>query len=183
MGKKGGKKEKEEKGDLSEIIPNFLWLGSAKAARNRAVLQEVGITHVVCCAGRTPFSDVVYHKCHFADATDASFIRLLPDIFKFIGQAKATKHAKVLVHCLGGRSRSPAVVLAYLMSQKPPATLAAAFAFVQKCRPAICPNEGFVVQLIALEATLFGGVSTTKLGDLTTSKHGGEEEKPAEDDE
>lgn len=167
----GKKKAREQKGEMNEIIPGFLFLGSAKAARDKSTLHDAGITHVVCCAGQTPFSELIYHKCHFTDAVATNLTQTLPGILTFLGQAKNTKRAKVLVHCMAGMSRSATVVIAYLMSQKPPKRLSEAFAAVRSCRPQIRPNEGFVLQLIALEARLFGGVSSTKMSDLGISSY------------
>lgn len=56
----------------------------------------------------------------------------------------------VLVHCAAGISRSATLVIAHLMLRNK-WTYAEAHAHVQRCRPIITPNDGFVKALKALE--------------------------------
>jgi predicted protein tyrosine phosphatase len=59
----------------------------------------------------------------------------------------------VLVHCLAGISRSPAIVIGYLM-YKDGLTLDEAYNIVKEKRPLIGPNSGFLDQLTQLEIEL-----------------------------
>ncbi|KAK8107446.1 uncharacterized protein PG998_009459 [Apiospora kogelbergensis] len=63
--------------------------------------------------------------------------------------------AKVLVHCIAGVSRSPAVLAYYLMRDED-MSLRDALATIMRARPAIRPNDGFLRQLRELEAGLRG---------------------------
>ena len=76
------------------------------------------------------------------------------------------KHKTVLVHCGAGQSRSPTIVLMYLM-RKDGISLKNAFRFVRAKRD-ILPNEGFMEQLIEEEIRLFGH-QTVKMEDFDWS--------------
>ena len=58
--------------------------------------------------------------------------------------------SNVLVHCRWGKSRSPALVLAYLLKYRG-MTLNDALAYVQSKREISQPNSGFMRQLKAYE--------------------------------
>uniref|UniRef100_A0AAZ1WVW6 Protein-tyrosine-phosphatase n=1 Tax=Oreochromis aureus TaxID=47969 RepID=A0AAZ1WVW6_OREAU len=60
-----------------------------------------------------------------------------------------------LVHCTAGRSRSPALIMAYLMRSQG-LSLRRAHELVLEQRPFIRPNAGFWRQLMDFERTLFG---------------------------
>ena len=61
---------------------------------------------------------------------------------------------RVLVHCNLGISRSTSLILAYLMKTFN-ATLMEAFKYLRHRRPIVCPNLGFLHQLIDFEYELF----------------------------
>ncbi|CAK56209.1 unnamed protein product (macronuclear) [Paramecium tetraurelia] len=56
------------------------------------------------------------------------------------------KYGNVLVHCYAGISRSASLVVAYLIKYHNYTTLTAV-RFLQKSRPIIEPNDGFIAQL------------------------------------
>ncbi|KAG5847701.1 hypothetical protein ANANG_G00128980 [Anguilla anguilla] len=60
-----------------------------------------------------------------------------------------------LVYCAAGMSRSPALVMAYLMRYKG-TTLREAHRWVQDSRPYVRPNAGFWRQLLDYEKQLYG---------------------------
>ena len=64
-----------------------------------------------------------------------------------------TERPRVLVHCRAGVSRSATLVIAYLMKRHG-MSLDDALAHVRAKRPRIAPNEGFIQQLRAFEASL-----------------------------
>ena len=71
------------------------------------------------------------------------------EAIEFIRHAKQTK-SKVLVHCQAGISRSPTLVIAYLMKEYGK-TMDDAYSMVRKKRPIIAPNLIFMSQLMDFE--------------------------------
>ncbi|PHT43156.1 Protein-tyrosine-phosphatase IBR5 [Capsicum baccatum] len=65
--------------------------------------------------------------------------------------------ARVLVHCMSGRSRSPAIVIAYLMKSKG-WKLAQSYHWVKDRRPSIDLNQGVYQQLQEYEQKIFGSL-------------------------
>ncbi|VDM34222.1 unnamed protein product [Hydatigera taeniaeformis] len=63
---------------------------------------------------------------------------------------EARRGGRTLVHCVAGVSRSPSLVLAYLVKHSS-MTLAEAYHHVHRLRPCVRPNPGFWRQLIAYE--------------------------------
>ena len=96
-----------------QIMPD-LFLGDRGDARDSALLRARGITHIVNCSRELP--------CHFEeefrylwlrmDDPDPVFGHHIPRCCEFIDKGRS--QGKVMVHCTGGVSRSPAVILAYL---------------------------------------------------------------------
>jgi hypothetical protein len=96
-----------------EILPD-LFLGDRGDACDRDRLRRRGITHIVNCSKELP--------CHFEgdfrylwlrmDDPDPRFAAKLPGFCRFIDEAR--RAGRVMGHCTGGVSRSPAVLLAYL---------------------------------------------------------------------
>jgi protein-tyrosine phosphatase len=76
------------------------------------------------------------------------------DAIDFINMAFENPSNRILVHCNLGISRSTTLILAYLMKTYN-ATLLEAFKFLKHRRPIICPNLGFLRQLIEYEYDLF----------------------------
>ena len=70
----------------------------------------------------------------------------------------------VLVHCQSGVSRSPSIVLAYLI-QRQRAPLEQAFAALRAARPVVHPNVGFMQQLAEWEEARLGRPSTFSIHD------------------
>jgi hypothetical protein len=96
-----------------QILPD-LFLGDRGDASDRDRLQKRGITHIVNCSKELP--------CHFEEEftylwlrmedPDPHFAAKVPEFCAFMDEGRQT--GKVMVHCTGGVSRSPAVILAYL---------------------------------------------------------------------
>jgi hypothetical protein len=96
-----------------EILPD-LFLGDRGDASHRERLRGRGITHIVNCSKELP--------CHFEDEftylwlkledPDPAFALKIEEFCRFIDAGRTD--GNVMVHCTGGVSRSPAVLLAYL---------------------------------------------------------------------
>jgi len=147
---------------MHEIRPR-LFLGSIHAAGDRSLLVEHGITHVVsvmeCDMGhrqrvRLPPSQadpITRLLVSAPDTVSARLDRHFDACSAFI--AEGMSKGSVLVHCKAGQSRSPTVVIAHLMREEGWGA-DQALRFVQKQRPSVQPNIGFMEQLRALEVRL-----------------------------
>ena len=95
-----------------------VYVSGEGVARNRATLDEHGITHVINCVGfliPDYFApDLVYKTLWLQDTPNEDITCVLYDCFDFIGAA-LEGGGRVLVHCSQGVSRSASVVISYLM--------------------------------------------------------------------
>ncbi|KAJ3284566.1 hypothetical protein HK104_009874 [Borealophlyctis nickersoniae] len=142
----------EMRREMQEILPG-LWLGPFSVCKSLELLKEKKITHILCIRDskeghlvKVMFpNDFVYHIIQVSDSPMQNLIPYFPDAKNFIDQALG-EGGRVLVHCNGGISRSPAFVVAYVMeSQRWDFTTA--YSFVQNKRFCMNPNEGFKYQL------------------------------------
>lgn len=140
-------------------ILDHLYLGNVQSAQN-IHLKSLGIFYVVNatnCSNTNFFSespDFSYLNVNIFDLDGELISSHFDKVVEFI--EKASKEGKkCLVHCAAGISRSSSLVLAYLMkSQK--MSLKEAYLFVKSKRNIICPNHGFIFQLVDYEVQLFG---------------------------
>src|SRR5262245_6838806 len=101
------------RGAVWEILPD-LFLGDSGDACDRDRLRKRGITHIVNLSKELPCSfeaEFRYLWVRLEDP-DPRFADKVPEFCAFIDEGR--RHGKVMVHCTGGVSRSPAVLLAYL---------------------------------------------------------------------
>ncbi|KAJ1144465.1 hypothetical protein NDU88_010763 [Pleurodeles waltl] len=145
---------------VDQVWPG-LYLGDAVIANNLDVLNEMGITHVLNaahCSWDCKGEQVVYGQgIHYygitaEDCPDFNLSLYFHTAAEYIHTALSDPCGKVLVHCVLGRSRSAALVLAYLMIYHH-FSLADAIQRVTQYRP-ICPNRGFLKQLQDLDLDL-----------------------------
>jgi hypothetical protein len=96
-----------------EILPD-LYLGDRGDASDRDRLRQSGITHIVNCSQELPcpFGEEFQYLWLRMEDPDPAFADKIATFCAFIDAGR--KQGKVLVHCTGGVSRSPAVILAYL---------------------------------------------------------------------
>lgn len=149
-----------------EVYPD-LFLGSIGAAYNKKTLQDIGITHILTCAAnikpRFP-NDFKYHCLNCLDSPNQNLVKFFEEATQFIEEAlvdnigKETPLNKVLVHCFAGKSRATSFTLAYMMKSKGVA-LKDGLEHIWKVRPIAAPNPGFMIQLKALEKSIFGEIS------------------------
>ncbi|KAJ8569488.1 hypothetical protein ON010_g5774 [Phytophthora cinnamomi] len=127
-----------------------LFVGSIHAAFNVEALKSNKISHVLNLAGSyaTFPEDFTYLSLSIRDKEYASLLSCLPIAAVFIDAG--LKQGGVLVHCAGGRSRSPAVAMAFLM-MKQQMSYSAISAHVKALRPVVSLNVGFDAQLKCLE--------------------------------
>jgi len=87
---------------------------------------------------------------------DFEHIELLPYIEKAIPiiHYYRTRHHNIFINCAAGRSRSTSILLAYLMIHERMSFIDA-LRIIRNKRPIVCPNLGFVIQLMKLERSLY----------------------------
>ncbi|KAL6054269.1 Protein phosphatase Slingshot 3 [Balamuthia mandrillaris] len=119
---------------VSEILLDHLYLGNARAASNKALLQKLNIQYIT--TSELP---------NFFEKSDAS------DQVKEEGR-------RVLVHCQVGIRRSASIMISYLM-QFEGMDLRTAFFQVKQRKPNIGPNKGYMKQLVELDKYIFGSAS------------------------
>jgi len=141
---------------ISSSTPSgTLFLGSISATMDRELLKSHHITHVVQVldAPWVPLSEKDGFRCLRIDILDKPTADLKPHLegaCQYIASALASG-GNVLVHCQQGISRSPAIVIAYLIHYLG-MSYDQAHALVKRHRPCINPNPGFVTALRAWES-------------------------------
>ncbi|KAF9049547.1 phosphatases II [Hymenopellis radicata] len=147
----------EMRRECQEILPN-LWLGPFVVSKSAEAMHSLGITHIVCIRdAKEAFSvkprfpgQFEYIVLDVKDSEEQNLIRLFPQAKQFIDNAIA-QGGKVLVHCNGGISISPAFVVMFVM-QRERLSWEEALHMVQNRRYCISPNGGFLTQLKEYEA-------------------------------
>ncbi len=144
---------------LSEIIPNFLYLSSYNAAKNKELIDKNNITNIINCAADFCNNDFAndpklnylsfYLKDHVMENIECVFYECI----EYIESVKE-KGGRVLVHCIQGISRSVSIVMAYLIF-KEKYSYDKAFTLVQSKREISSPNFGFSIQLQNFYLRLF----------------------------
>ncbi|CAF0996736.1 unnamed protein product [Adineta ricciae] len=145
---------------MSEIVPH-IYVGNICDAQNLDRLTEHGITHIINCTPDLPFyweKKHEYLRLDVLDLPSQNIRKHFETAIDFIDKALQS-NGKVLVHCSAGISRSPTLVLAYLMKKKR-WTLDEAFEKMRKLRRIVDPNVSFIIQLREWEKTLMANAVT-----------------------
>ncbi|XP_050206050.1 protein-tyrosine-phosphatase MKP1-like [Mercurialis annua] len=131
-------------------IADHIYLGSDAVAKNREILRQNGITHVLNCVGFVCpeyfKSDLVYKTLWLQDSPSEDITSILYDVFDYFEDVREND-GKVLVHCCQGVSRSTSLVIAYLMWREGQ-SFEDAFQYVKAARGVTNPNMGFACQLL-----------------------------------
>ncbi|CAF0727038.1 unnamed protein product [Adineta ricciae] len=143
---------------LSQIF-HFLFVGSQEDASSPTTIQKHQITHVInvsTTGDRPSFVSDDDHE-HFLrisinDSLDAQLLPYFDRAYAFIEKARLN-NGHVLIHCLAGISRSPALAIAYVIRYL---HLSAddAYKYVKQRRSQISPNFNFLGQLYQYECSL-----------------------------
>jgi protein-tyrosine phosphatase len=134
--------------DFSEIIPNKLFISNSDFAQEKSNLLSHKITHILLCGEELGIlfpNDFVYFKINLHDWEEDSIIPYINETNNFIKNSNI-----VLVHCNAGVSRSPSIVIAYLIKEKK-MNFDDAFNLVKNKRKIINPNETFIKELKCLK--------------------------------
>lgn len=133
-------------------IEDYLYLGSVKA-RYESIIAENNIRRVIRIVtkeeeARKRFllpSGIIEDVFYLSDEPSSRILPVIEDTIPLIKEAIERKEA-ILVHCEAGISRSASIVIGYLIRERK-MILKEALSFIQKRRPCIWPNGGFMEQL------------------------------------
>ncbi|KAH7904857.1 phosphotyrosine protein [Hygrophoropsis aurantiaca] len=133
----------------SEIIPR-LYVSDLCFAENPSGLVALGITHILSAmrgfVSAPPGLHINRVQFPLEDLPFSELAAHLPAATAFLRSALSDPHARVLVHCMEGVSRSTSVVCAFLIAEYG-YTPAQAIQYVKSKRRSAEPNMGFVQQL------------------------------------
>eukprot|EP01018_Ginkgo_biloba_P024411 Gb_02587 [translate_table: standard] len=135
----------------TEILTGFLFLGSYHNATRLELLKLQGIKRLL---NTWPACKLLENKSFEYHTLKLEEPIPFNDACDFIEQCRVDQ-APVLVHCISGIHRSPAIVIAYLMRHMG-WRLDQSYEWVRKCRPSIHLLQDDLKQLKDYEAAIFG---------------------------
>ncbi|KAK2964921.1 putative Dual specificity phosphatase, catalytic domain containing protein [Blattamonas nauphoetae] len=138
--------------DISHIFGG-IYVGNQAAALNVKLLTELNIRRIVRLRTQPlqsfPPSICYTAFCPFEDLPDSDIHNIMPNVFQNIRHSLAVGE-RCLVHCFAGKSRSPAIVIAFLMLDMN-IPLKIAYNHVDRARSGLNMNPSFKHQLSVLE--------------------------------
>lgn len=138
----------------TEILPSFLYLGSYDNASRAELLKAQGITRIL---NTVPTCQNLYKNSFTYKTIKEDQTLSFDECVEFIEQSRLD-NARILIHCMSGQNRSPAVVIAYLMRYKG-WRLTQSYQWVKDRRQCINLSPAIGQQLQAYEAEVFGSNS------------------------
>lgn len=139
------------------FIEEGIFLGNFEGSQNLDLFRVNGITRVLSLLDDfsefREFEGIRYGKVNISDKIKTDLLQVLPECLMFISDAQS-KGEKIFVHCVAGISRSPSVLIAYFMV-KYSVNYYNARNYVNKGRPGIYPNKGFISQLRNLDINAY----------------------------
>ena len=167
----------------AQILPH-MYIGNQSNAESLSLLRQLGITHVLNCAGfkgprknpdANPYEglDIDYLEFKADDRDGYDMSQHFDEAFRYLDNIKRNS-GTCLVHCALGINRSGVTVIAYLMihSKWP---LLKAVEFVKKRRGVVLSNHGFQRLLIRFAR------QHSLLDPLHKKYHNLHDQSPAED--
>ena len=152
------------------LIKNGIFIGNAHsvvgnpATREPDFLEELNIKVVISALteeeyedymiAREDFPGIDWHRFVIDDDLSENISKYFYEVFVIIHNA-LSENKNIIVHCAAGMSRSPTLVIAYLMIANN-WRYEEAYNYVKRKRPLTEPNIGFVRQLKELEAKILG---------------------------
>ncbi|KAA8534260.1 hypothetical protein F0562_031777 [Nyssa sinensis] len=131
-------------------VAEHIYLGGDAVARDRDILKQNGITHILNCVGFVCpeyfKADFMYRTLWLQDSPSEDITSILYDVFDYFEDVRE-QGGRVFVHCCQGVSRSTSLVIAYLMWREGQ-SFDDAFQYVKAARGIADPNMGFACQLL-----------------------------------
>lgn len=139
---------------MTEIL-HGIFIGGESNARNLEELSSEHIRHIINVTSHVP----LYHSdqfkyCHIPadDTQKQNLLEYFDQAYTFICNA-IENNEKILVHCVAGISRSPAIVISFLMRYAH-MNMNDAYELVKTKRSIVSPNLNFMGQLLQYEKKL-----------------------------
>lgn len=144
---------------VSQVRPG-LYLSGLDASLSRSVLATRNVTLIVNASGleEVSYPDLEQLEVLPVPVLDRPHAPLMHYFDQVAERIHGNRTGSTLVHCTAGRSRSPALIMAYLMRFEA-LSLRQAHEVVLEQRPFVRPNAGFWRQLLDYERRLFGRTS------------------------
>ncbi|XAR66319.1 Protein-tyrosine-phosphatase [Bertholletia excelsa] len=131
-------------------VAEHIYLGGDAVAKDRDILKQNGITHILNCVGFVCpeyfKADFIYRTLWLQDSPSEDITSILYDVFDYFEDVRE-QAGRVFVHCCQGVSRSTSLVIAYLMWREGQ-SFDDAFQYVKAARGIADPNMGFACQLL-----------------------------------
>ncbi|KAL7721009.1 protein-tyrosine-phosphatase [Entamoeba marina] len=143
--------------EISEIIPNELYLGSIESATNPDTLNKFNIKSVLSLfKTQVDVPSFIQNKKFICidDYMTEPIGKYFDECVDFIKNSQKP----ILVHCEMGMSRSATIVIVYLMSTG--MLMKDAYDFVKQKRSFINPNNGFWFQIYQYSMKLYPNDTT-----------------------
>lgn len=144
----------DEKPDLHVAkIVSGLYLSSQDPVVCSDILKKYKIRHILSIGVNISekFDNIRYYNCDLLDLPESN---IMPSIKECIDIIHANRKENILVHCNAGVSRSPAIIISYLMTMME-LSYKEAYGKVKEARSCIKPNDGFIKQLQSIENISF----------------------------
>ncbi|KAF8051286.1 hypothetical protein N665_1751s0002 [Sinapis alba] len=131
-------------------VADHIYVGGDAVAKDKDILKNNGITHVLNCVGficpEYFKSDFCYRSLWLRDSPSEDITSILYDVFDYFEDVRE-QSGRIFVHCCQGVSRSTSLVIAYLMWREGQ-SFDDAFQYVKSARGIADPNMGFACQLL-----------------------------------
>lgn len=131
----------------------FLYFGSQDIACDLNILNALQITDILSVGVTVPtHKDILYKFIEVYDLPSFNIKNIFDECYLYIENIRLLNR-RVYVHCNAGISRSPTIIMAYVMKHLK-IGFEDAFNFIKETRSTINPNAGFVSQLKDYEDNL-----------------------------
>ncbi|CAG9329842.1 unnamed protein product [Blepharisma stoltei] len=137
-----------KKHHIQRKVPGESRIKEGEAAQDVEELKKKGIRNIVRVLYNEDVQklpDINYHIIPVKDSEKENISQYFPEAIKFIHNILLSNE-KVLVHCYKGISRSPTIILAYIIAAQKE-SIESAWNLIKHKRRIVRPNSGFIKQL------------------------------------